>query len=50
MVVTPHAAHYSQEAIGTVRAIAAEEAVRVLTGQRARYPVNDVTATGNPAG
>ncbi|GAA4519047.1 MULTISPECIES: hypothetical protein [Nonomuraea] len=43
MIVTPHAAYYSEEAIGTVRRIAAEEAVRVLTGQPARFPVNDVT-------
>ncbi len=42
--VTPHAAYYSEETITTVRRIAAEEAVRVLTGLPARSPVNDVTA------
>jgi hypothetical protein len=44
VIVTPHAAYYSEQAITTVRRIAAEEAVRVLTGQSARSPVNDVTA------
>ncbi len=44
VIVTPHAAYYSEEAIGTVRRIAAEEAVRVLTGRPARSPVNEVTA------
>src|SRR5262249_49811828 len=34
VLVTPHAAYYSEESIRTVRRIAAEEAVRVLTGQR----------------
>ncbi|MEV5894987.1 C-terminal binding protein [Nonomuraea fuscirosea] len=44
VIVTPHAAYYSEQAVTTVRRIAAEEAVRVLTGQSARSPVNDVTA------
>jgi D-3-phosphoglycerate dehydrogenase / 2-oxoglutarate reductase len=43
VIFTPHAAYYSEQAITTVRRIAAEEAVRVLTGQRAHSPVNDVT-------
>jgi D-3-phosphoglycerate dehydrogenase len=47
VIITPHAAYYSEQAITTVRRVAAEEAVRVLTGQGARYPVNDVTA-GSP--
>lgn len=42
VIVTPHAAYYSEESIQTVRTIAAEEAVRVLTGQPPRSPVNDV--------
>ncbi|MFG3076472.1 C-terminal binding protein [Streptomyces sp. NPDC048225] len=42
VIVTPHAAYYSEEAIRTVRTIAAEEAVRGLTGEPARYPVNDL--------
>jgi D-3-phosphoglycerate dehydrogenase / 2-oxoglutarate reductase len=40
VVITPHAAYYSEEAIGTVRRFAAEEVVRVLTGQRPLSPVN----------
>ncbi|MFI9596438.1 C-terminal binding protein [Nonomuraea sp. NPDC052265] len=44
VIVTPHAAYYSEEAIEFVRRFAAEEAVRVLTGQTPRSPVNDVTA------
>ncbi|NUS08905.1 MAG: C-terminal binding protein, partial [Nonomuraea sp.] len=44
VIVTPHAAYYSEQAVGAVRRIAAEEAVRVLTGRPALSPVNDVTA------
>ncbi|MEU1392274.1 MULTISPECIES: C-terminal binding protein [unclassified Nonomuraea] len=44
VIVTPHAAYYSEQAVETVRRFAAEEAVRVLTGQAPRSPVNDVTA------
>jgi D-3-phosphoglycerate dehydrogenase / 2-oxoglutarate reductase len=40
VVVTPHAAYYSEEAIRTVRDFAAREVVRVLTGQRPLSPVN----------
>ena len=40
LVVTPHAAYYSEEAIDTVRRFAAEEVVRVLTGQSPLSPVN----------
>jgi D-3-phosphoglycerate dehydrogenase len=40
VVITPHAAYYSEEAIGTVRRFAAEEVVRVLTGQAPLSPVN----------
>jgi D-3-phosphoglycerate dehydrogenase len=42
LVVTPHAAYYSEESIRTVRCIAAEEAVRVLSGHAPRYAVNAV--------
>jgi D-3-phosphoglycerate dehydrogenase len=42
VVVTPHAAYYSEESIGLVRQIAAEEAVRVLSGLAPRSPVNAV--------
>jgi len=40
VVITPHAAYYSQEAIDTVRQFAAEEVVRVLTGRPPLSPVN----------
>ena len=40
VVTTPHAAYYSEEAISTVRRFAAEEVVRVLTGQAPLSPVN----------
>ena len=39
-IVTPHAAYYSEQSLRTVRTIATEEAVRVLTGQRPHSPVN----------
>jgi D-3-phosphoglycerate dehydrogenase / 2-oxoglutarate reductase len=41
VVITPHAAHYSKESIGAVRQFAAEEVVRVLTGEAPLSPVND---------
>jgi D-3-phosphoglycerate dehydrogenase len=40
VIVTPHAAYYSEESIRIVRTIAAREVVRVLTGERPRSPVN----------
>jgi D-3-phosphoglycerate dehydrogenase len=40
VVITPHAAYYSEEAIRFVRQFAAEEVVRVLTGQPPLSPVN----------
>src|ERR1700758_3962035 len=40
VVITPHAAYYSEEAIRTVRQFAASEVVRVLTGQAPLSPVN----------
>jgi D-3-phosphoglycerate dehydrogenase len=40
VVITPHAAYYSEESIATVRRFAAEEVVRVLTGQSPLSPVN----------
>jgi D-3-phosphoglycerate dehydrogenase len=46
VIITPHAAYYSEESIRTVRQIAASEAVRVLSGQRPLSPVNDVFAAG----
>jgi D-3-phosphoglycerate dehydrogenase len=41
-IITPHAAYYSEESIGSVRRIAAEEATRVLSGRAPRYAVNTV--------
>ena len=40
VVITPHAAYYSDEAIRTVRDFAAHEVARVLTGQAPLSPVN----------
>jgi D-3-phosphoglycerate dehydrogenase len=40
VIITPHAAYYSEEAIHTVRDFAAHEVVRVLTGQAPVSPVN----------
>jgi D-3-phosphoglycerate dehydrogenase len=42
VIVTPHAAYYSEESIHTIRAIAAEEAIRVLIGLPPRSPANRV--------
>jgi D-3-phosphoglycerate dehydrogenase len=47
LIITPHAAYYSEESIGTVRSIAAEEAVRVLSGRAPRYAVNAVNAAAS---
>ena len=38
VIITPHAAYYSEQSIALVRRIAAEEAVRVLSGRAPRYP------------
>jgi D-3-phosphoglycerate dehydrogenase len=48
VVVTPHAAYYSEEAIHTVRDFAAHEVVRVLTGQPPLSPVNADQLAANP--
>lgn len=42
VIVTPHAAYYSEESIKLAREIAASEVARVLTGQQPRNPVNNV--------
>jgi D-3-phosphoglycerate dehydrogenase len=42
VIVTPHAAYYSEESIRLVRTIAANEVVRVLTGHPPVSPVNVV--------
>jgi len=49
VIITPHAAYYSEEAISTVRDFAAHEVVRVLTGQPPLSPVNAAKlARANP--
>lgn len=42
VIVTPHAAYYSEQSIQIVRRFASEEAVRVLQGQAPLSPVNKV--------
>lgn len=44
VIITPHAAYYSEESVATVRRIAAQEAVRVLSGLPALSPVNVIAA------
>jgi len=49
VIITPHAAYYSEEAIHTVRDFAAQEVVRVLTGKPPLSLVNaGQLATANP--
>ncbi|GCF10916.1 C-terminal binding protein [Dictyobacter arantiisoli] len=43
VIITPHAAYYSEEAIHFVRDFAAQEVVRVLTGKPPLSPVNAVS-------
>lgn len=40
LIVTPHAAFYSEESVVELQAKAATQVVKVLTGQRPDYPVN----------
>ena len=49
VILTPHAAYYSEESIHTVRDFAAHEVVRVLTGQPPVSAVNADQLAG-PAG
>lgn len=42
VIITPHAAYYSEESIQLARKTAAEEVVRVLQGQRPRFAVNSI--------
>jgi D-3-phosphoglycerate dehydrogenase len=42
VIVTPHAAYYSEESIRLARETAASEVARVLTGERPKNPVNDL--------
>ena len=43
VVVTPHAAWYSEESYEALKSEAAREVVRVLSGERPRSPVNEPT-------
>jgi D-3-phosphoglycerate dehydrogenase len=47
VILTPHAAYYSEESIRNVRDFAAHEVVRVLTGQ---WPLSPVNADQFPGG
>jgi D-3-phosphoglycerate dehydrogenase len=42
VVVTPHAAYYSEESIRMAREVAASEVRRVLSGERPLNPVNEI--------
>jgi D-3-phosphoglycerate dehydrogenase / 2-oxoglutarate reductase len=42
VIITPHAAYYSEQSMQIVRRYASEEAVRVLKGNAPRSPVNKV--------
>lgn len=41
VVVTPHAAWYSEESSETLKSEVAREAIRIISGERPRSPVND---------
>jgi D-3-phosphoglycerate dehydrogenase len=43
ILITPHAAWYSEEAKLDMRSRGAEEVVRILSGQPPRAPANDIT-------
>ncbi len=42
VIVTPHAAYYSEESIHAARETAASEVARVLTRQPPQFPVNAI--------
>jgi D-3-phosphoglycerate dehydrogenase len=48
VIVTPHAAYYSEESIRLARETAAGEVARVLTGERPRNPVNGIVSAPAP--
>lgn len=49
VLVTPHAAYYSEESIEMARETAASEVARVLRGERPRNPVNNVRLASGEA-
>lgn len=48
VIITPHAAYYSEESIRAARVVAATQVAKVLTGQRPDYPVNADALTSQP--
>jgi D-3-phosphoglycerate dehydrogenase len=50
VIVTPHAAYYSEESIRLARETAASEVARVLRGERPLNLVNQVNLAGAPGG
>ena len=46
LIITPHAAWYSEEGAQALQRLAAEEAARILLGQPPRCPVNQVVSSG----
>ena len=46
VLITPHAAWYSEESMETLKSEVAREVVRVLSGERPRSPVNEPTGAG----
>jgi D-3-phosphoglycerate dehydrogenase len=43
-ILTPHAAHYSQESMDDLRRSAIEDVAAVLAGRAPRFPVNETAA------
>lgn len=46
VLITPHAAWYSEESMETLKSEVAREVVRVLSGERPRSPVNEPIGKG----
>ena len=46
VLITPHAAWYSEESMETLKSGVAREVVRVLSGDHPRSPVNEPTGRG----
>jgi D-3-phosphoglycerate dehydrogenase len=44
VILTPHAAHFSQESMDDLRRSAIEDVAAVLAGRKPRFPVNETTA------
>lgn len=48
VILTPHAGHWSEESWSETKRKAVADVVRVLTGKRPRYPVNDPRGVSDP--